>query len=137
MGKDDNGYSLYRKNDSRVIGHNKTVQVVSKTHKAIDGKFWGKAQVIKLPVKCEGPPNITRSLHKTGVQVAGQHQFMRIVTLLYRVAKVRVRWEKKATTCVCDDMSHDSGGSNVDSDQDVDDVGGNMDPPDMGSNQWY
>ena len=63
---------------------------------------------------------------------------MMTVTLVYKVAKVRVRREKTATTFVCDDLSDDSGGSDVDFDEDFHDVGGNMDPPDVGSNQqWY
>ena len=77
-------------NDPCVLGHNDSLQAVRKNSKAIK-KVWGKAQVVKFPVKCEGPPDKTSSLHKTGVLVAGSHQYMMIVTLVYKVAEVMVK----------------------------------------------
>ena len=56
IGKDANGYNLYRKNDPRVLGRSYLVQAVKKERKAIETKFLGKAQIIKLPLKYEGLP---------------------------------------------------------------------------------
>ena len=78
----------------------------------------GKAQVVKFPVKCEGPLHKTQSLHKIGVQVAGQHRFLMIVTLVYSVVNVRVRQEKATATFVCNDLLDNSKGSDVDYEKD-------------------
>ena len=41
-----------------------------------------------------------------------------IITLVYRVVKTRVTREKASKTFVCEDMSEDSSGSDIDYDED-------------------
>ena len=63
-----------------------------------------------------------------------------IVILVYMVAKVRVERETAVTICVCEGMTEDFEGSDVDVDQDNHgNDGGNDDdcPPGASSNQWY
>ena len=85
MGKDVHGNFLCRKNDPRVQGHNKTVQAIRGSNKAAKKKFWGKPQVVKLHVKCEGSPNKSVSLHKTDMDIKGNLQYQAVATLVYRV----------------------------------------------------
>ena len=119
MGREQDGNFLYMKIDPRVCGHNDTIQQIRKNSQAKDNKFWGKKpQVIKLPVKCEGPPNKTLSLHKSGVEINGHPQYVMIITLVYKVAKVRIAREKAAKSFVCDDLSDDSSCSDIDHDMD-------------------
>ena len=64
--------NAYRENDPRVGGHDLSVQEIRKKEKADDKKFWGKKpQIVKLPVKCEGPPKKHKHFTKPALRSRG------------------------------------------------------------------
>ena len=93
--------------------------------------FWGDApQIVKLPVKVEGPPTKQTSLIRWR-DVDGHNQYFMVLTYVFKVAKVIIRKEKAAKVMVCDELSGDSSGSDVDDDENFTpgggSVGGSMD----------
>jgi hypothetical protein len=72
----------YRMDNSRVLAHDDTCQLIRETSKAKDGKFWYNdedAQVIKLPVPCRGMIHKSYPLHPTGQLIRNQTQQYRMI----------------------------------------------------------
>ena len=108
----------YCKNDPRAIAHSKIVQTVRTTKKAVDGKFWGAPQVVKLPFQCKGVINKSWNYHPNGNTVGRNVQYALILTVRIKAAKVMVEKEKSGKINICDDISADSDDSDIDDDND-------------------
>ena len=74
-----------------------------------NGNAWeGKGQVIKLPVKCEGTPQIKWSDIPSRETIDANRQYHRILIIILKVAKVKIEKKKRATGTVCEEVPDDS-----------------------------
>ena len=117
MGKASRGRSLYKKNDPRFQAYNTCVQEVRRVEgQATNKVYWGDtAQIVKLPVKVEGPPTIHRSLLRLE-DINGHHQYTMIITCVYKVAINKIKGAKQGKTIVYDNISDNLSSSDVDND---------------------
>lgn len=112
------GRDAFKSNDPRVQAHRNFVQEVRLIKKPSNGVFWGnEPQIVKLPVKVEGPPTKETCLIKLGA-INGHNQYFMVVTYVFRVAKVRIRKEKGPKVTYCDELSSESEGSDINEDDD-------------------
>ena len=114
----------YRMDNSRVLAHDDTCQLIRETSKAKDGKFWCNdedAQVIELPVPCRGMIHKSYPLHPTGQLIRNQTQYRMIMTCRVECANQRTRRERKGKVTVYDEGSVQTSEEESDMEEDTDD----------------
>ena len=116
-------------NNPQVLAHKNLVQEVRAAKKPTHRVFWGdKPQIVRLLVKVEENPAMETCLVRWGGRdgIAGHNQYYMVVTYVFRVAKVSIRKEKGPTINLCDGLSSESEGSDINEDKDEDSVGYSM-----------
>ena len=124
----------FRQNDPRTSGHKATVQAIRRKKFNLfsvnnTNFVFGTPQKIKLPFKCEGPPEKEFvympfghvNTKDSNNQDISNRQFVLIVTIVLKSAKKRIRKEKSGFAKICAALSQDSGESDIDYDTDDDD----------------
>ncbi len=120
----------YRLDNSRVLAHDNTCQLIQTTSKAMNKKFWcddRNAQIIELPVQCRGSISKKFPTYPNGIQIQnGQKQYQMIVTCRIECAFQKNRSERKGKIVVYEDgdvFTRDE--EDFDGDDDDDDGDGN------------
>jgi hypothetical protein len=129
----------YRMDNSRVLAHDDTCQLIRETSKAKDGKFWCNdedAQVIDLPVPCRWMIHKSYPLHLTDQLIRSQTQYRMIMTCQVECANQRTHRERKGKVTVYDEGSVQTSEEESDMEEDTDDdyaaaTGGTGGAPDV------
>jgi len=127
----------WRFDNSRVLSHDDTCQLIRETSKAKDRKFWcddEDAQAIELPVRCRGMIHRTYPIYATGQIIIGQKQYSMIMTCRVECHDQRNRRERKGKILVFDDgdvQTSDEDDSSDDDDDDDDDAAAPVALPDL------
>lgn len=127
----------WHEDDTRVVAHDNTVQVVRKDDKPVHKMYWGDqdAQIVPLPFKCRGKIKKSWNYYKTGTVIRNHQQYVAILTCRIEAAEQRNAREKKGKVSIHDDdLSLSSEESDSDTDDDDDEsmggVEGNARVPD-------
>ena len=127
----------WRFDNSRVLSHDDTCQLIRETSKAKDRKFWcddEDAQAIELPVRCRGMIHRTYPIYATGQMIIGQKQYSMIMTCRVECHDQRNRRERKGKILVFDDgdvQTSDEDDSSDDDDDDDDNAAAPVALPDL------
>jgi hypothetical protein len=96
----------WRFDNSCVLSHDDTCQLIQETSKAKDKKFWcddEDAQAIELPVRCQGMIHRTYPIYASGQMITDQKQYTMIMTCRVECHDQRNRRERKGKILVFDD----------------------------------
>lgn len=116
--------SKWHSDDTRVVAHDNTVQMVRKNDKPKQKMNWGKcdAEVVPLPFRCRGKIKKSWDYYNTSFKIKGHQQYIAILTCRVEAAEQRNEREKKGKVSIHDD---DLSQSSEESDSDSESDGGN------------
>lgn len=113
--------------DTRVVAHDDTVQVIRAKDKPVHDMHWGREDclVVPLPFRCRGKIKKSWHYYRSGISVKNNQQYIAVLTCRVEAAEQRSEKEKKGRIAIHDDDPEEEE-SDSDAEEERDEVGSGM-----------